>query len=249
MHSVRLILILKLLAFGCASAPGAWAETLTVFAAASLKNALEDIAKKQKSDVAFSFAGSGTLARQVAARAPADVVVLASSDWMDWLETKTPLSQRRDIAGNRLVLIGPKDAQPLSAITLEALQTRLSDGRIATGQTDSVPAGIYAKAWLSETDLWDGLKPQLAQTDNVRAALALVARGETPLGVVYNSDAQADTSVTVLYDVPTDQHPKIRYPAAATTPAGEAFVTFLSSQTAQTILAKHGFVAAVRAPE
>ena len=244
-----MILVLKLLAFGCACATGAWAENLTVLAAASLKNALEDIAAKQETDVTFSFAGSGTLARQVAAGAPADVVVLASSDWMDWIESKTPLTQRRDIVGNRLVLVGPNDAQHMTAITAQTLQTRLGDGRLALGQTDSVPAGIYAKAWLTTTGLWETLKPQLAETDNVRAALALVSRGETPLGVVYNSDALADTSVTVLYDIPTNQHPEIRYPAAATTPAGEAFVTFLSSQTAHAIFAEQGFIPAVRAPE
>jgi len=249
MQSARMILVLKLLAFGCASAPSVWAENLTVFAAASLKNALEDIATKHDSRITFSFAGSGTLARQVAAGAPADVVVLASTEWMDWLESKTPLTQRHDVAGNRLVLVGPKGAHPMTAITTQTLQTRLGDGRLALGQTDSVPAGIYAKAWLTTTGLWETLKPQLAETDNVRAALSLVSRGETPLGVVYNSDAQADASVAILYDVPPNQHPKIRYPAAATTPAGEAFVTFLSSQTAHAIFAEQGFIPAVRAPE
>lgn len=244
----RLAMVMTLV-MASLSASIAKAEAITVFAAASLKDALESIAKAEGVEVRFSFAGSGTLARQVAAGAPADVVVLAHPDWMDWLETKTELTDRRDIAGNRLVLIGTPEMTPLSAVSAQTLLDLLGDGRLALGQTDSVPVGLYAKAWLTEIGAWEALRPRLAETDSVRAALVLVTRGESPLGIVYRSDLVAAPDITELFLIPSKAHAPIRYPAAALTAKGVAFTKSLSSPAAKAILTQHGFDPAYRAAE
>jgi molybdate transport system substrate-binding protein len=142
------------------------------------------------------------------------------------------------ITTNALVLIGPAGSDASGSEVLPLLGAQ---GRLAMGQRDAVPAGIYAREWLQSTGQWDGLKHRLAETDNVRAALALVARGQTPVGVVYASDAVADKTVQVLAEIPGETHSAITYPAAALTPAGQAFLGHLTTSEAQAIFATHGF--------
>tara|TARA_B110000977_G_scaffold121929_1_gene156782 strand:- start:28 stop:531 length:504 start_codon:yes stop_codon:yes gene_type:complete len=160
---------------------------------------------------------------------------------MDWLETRGAVlaGSRRDIANNSLVVIGPNGAVPLTTPT--EIPQRLDQGRLAMGQRDSVPAGIYAQTWLETAGLWDRVMDQLAEVENVRLALALVARGETPLGVVYRSDAQAEPRVDVVYNVPKTAHDPITYPAAAITEDGRAFLTLLSSPEVTAIFKNNGF--------
>ncbi|MEP3685510.1 MAG: molybdate ABC transporter substrate-binding protein [Sulfitobacter dubius] len=218
---------------------------LTVFAAASLRGALEEIAAAFPAPLILAYGGSGTMARQVAAGAPADVVLLANNDWMDWLADQgiTAAEEAQIIARNHLVLIAPAGTAPLSQSA--DLSARLGPtGRLAMGQRDAVPAGSYARDWLTHDGMWEGLQSQLAETDNVRAALALVARGDTPFGVVYASDAHAEGDVQIVYEVPADTHAPITYPAAALTPAGAALVAFLTTEQAQAILVDHGFLRA-----
>jgi molybdate transport system substrate-binding protein len=218
------------------------AQTVTVFAAASLRGALTEIAQTYPENVTLSFAGSGTLARQIAAGAPADAVVLAHPDWAEWLITRNLVQKdsARDVAGGKLVLIGAASASEVPSPDAAALTAALDGGRLAIGQRDGVPAGTYAREWLTKIGAWNELAPQLAETDNVRAALALVAVGAAPLGVVYASDAHAEPRVRILYSIPPQSHTSIRYPAAAMTPAGRDFVTYLTTPTASAVFAKHG---------
>ena len=218
---------------------------VTVFAAASLRGALEEIAAALPTPLVLAYGGSGTMARQVAAGAPADVVLLANSDWMDWLADQgiAAADEAQIIARNHLVLIAPFGTAPLSQPA--DLPARLGPtGRLAMGQRDAVPAGSYARDWLTHEGMWEGLQSRLAETDNVRAALVLVARGDTPFGVVYASDAHAEDDVQIVYKVPADTHAPITYPAAALTPEGTALVDFLTTQKAQAILEDHGFLRA-----
>ena len=220
------------------------AQPVTVFAAASLREAVSEIAQGYPQMVTLSFAGSGTLARQIAAGAPADVVILAHADWADWMTDRGLIlaQTRADIAGGTLVLIGAADEHPFTD-TPESKEffEVLRGGRLAMGQRDGVPAGSYAREWLQSTGLWGPLLPWIAETDNVRAALALVAQGAAPLGIVYASDAASEPRVRVLYTVPARAHSPIRYPAAAVTEAGRAFLTHLASEDAAAIFAKYGF--------
>lgn len=216
------------------------ADPVTVFAAASLGDVLAEIGG---ADVTLSLAGSGTIARQVAQGAPADVVVLANPDWMDWLDAQGALlpGTRSAPFGNALALIAPKGAA-LPDLSSKAFQHRLgAAGRLAIGNTSAVPAGQYGKAWLQTAGLWESVAPRLAETDNVRAALALVARGETPLGVVYRTDLMASDQVTEAAPIPQAQQPKIRYAVAAITENGRAFAASLSDPAAQAILRRFGF--------
>lgn len=220
---------------------------LTVFAAASLRGVLEEIGASHSDEITFSFAGSGAIARQIAAGAPADLVVLANPAWMDWLTLTTQEGpeyyKRRDVAGNRLVLIGAPGAAPLTSA--DELPQRLDGGRLAMGQRAAVPAGSYARQWLEAEGLWQTLEPQLAETDNVRAALALVARRAAPMGVVYATDAQAEAAVSVLYAIPAEHHDPIRYPAVALSRRGADFLDHLTSAPSLAIFAAHGFTRAV----
>lgn len=214
---------------------------VTVFAAASLRGALDEVATGFGAPVSLSFGGSGTMARQIAAGAPADVVILANVEWMDWLEQRALVSAgaRIDLLRNRLVVIAPADdARPVDPADLAQA---LKGNRLAMGQRDAVPAGIYARQWLEATGQWDGLMAQLAETDNVRAALALVARGDAPLGIVYRTDAQAEAQVRVVHVIPDDTHAPITYPAAALTPAGAVFLSHLQSPESRDIFAGFGF--------
>ncbi|WP_163849280.1 molybdate ABC transporter substrate-binding protein [Pseudooceanicola aestuarii] len=225
---------------------------ITVFAAASLKTALEDIATAFEAEghgvVTLSFAGTSALARQIDAGAPAQVVISANPDWMDWLEDRGHLTPgtRRDLLGNALVLIAPGDAaEPLDLGAAPDLRARLDGGRLAMAFVDAVPAGIYGKAALTGLGLWESLSPHVAQFDNVRSALAAVALGEAPLGITYRTDAMAEPRVRIVATFPPDSHPPIIYPAATLgddpDPQATAFLAFLFSAPARAILVAEGF--------
>lgn len=207
------------------------ADPVRVFAAASLQGPLDHVAVKWDGEVTISYGGSGAIARQIAQGAPADIVLLANASWSDWLiaqgHAPGPI---RPILSNSLVVIGPKGAPALTAVSSAALLDRMAGGRMAMGQHLSVPAGIYAQAWLDGLSIWADIAPHLAETENVRAALALVARRETPLGIVYASDAAASDAVSVVYEVPDDAHPRIEYPGLALTPVGAAFLDHLVAE-------------------
>ncbi len=224
----------------CLGAEAARAEAPVVFAAASLRGAL-DAAAEAYGGAVLSYGGSGSMARQVAQGAPSDLVMLASEEWMEWLVTQGAVPEARGLLSNSLVLIGPAGAADMPEISAEAVLARLDGGRLAMGQSQSVPAGIYARDWLEGAGLWEALSPHLAETENVRVALAFVAREEAPLGIVYATDALADPGVRVLYEVPEDSHATIVYPATALTPVGEDFLSFLEGPEAKLIFETYGF--------
>jgi len=238
-----------LLAAGVAQA----ADTVTVFAAASLKNALDNAGKAFTSqtgvELRASYAASSALARQIESGAPADLFASADLDWMDYL-AKTNLIRpdtRVNLLGNRLVLIAPSDAKESAvAFTPEAFAAALGpDGRLATGEVNSVPIGKYAKVAFEKLGLWGSIQPRLAQSDNVRAALMLVSRGEAPLGVVYESDAKSDPTVKVVGVFPAGSHPPVVYPFAVTADARGAgakrFLEYLRSPAAKPFFEAEGF--------
>lgn len=225
---------------------------LTVFAAASLKEALDDAAaayrKQTGVPVRVSYAASSALARQIEQGAPADVFFSADLEWMDYLQQRNRLdvATRRSLLGNRLVLIAPRASKAQVDLKRPAtLLAALGDGRLAVGQTRTVPAGKYAKASLESLSLWNGVRPRLAESESVRAALMLVARGETPLGIVYASDAKAKPGVRVVATFPEDSHPPIVYPVAALRGARVAqaarFVQWLEAPAADALFTKRGF--------
>lgn len=232
----------------CAMSAPAMADDLTIFAAASLKTALDEIAadweKTSGDKLTISYAGSSQLAKQIQAGAPADIFISAAEDWMDELEKSDSIDSatRTDLLGNTLVLVGTKDAAP---IELTALPQTIGDGKLAMALVDSVPAGQYGKESLTSLGLWDALQPQVAQADNVRAALALVATGEAPFGIVYATDAKAEPNVTVVATFPEDSHKPIIYPAAVVksstaADAGE-FLNSLREAPFRDILTEEGF--------
>lgn len=233
-----------------AVATTAAADEVTVFAAASLKNALDPIAARFKADtghdVVVSYAGSNTLARQILAGAPADVFVSASEEWMDAIQDGGAIvpGTRRDLLGNRLVLIAHDEAT-VDLTQASDLQELLDGGKLAMALVDSVPAGQYGKQALTSLGLWDRVAPSVAQADNVRAALALVATGEAPFGIVYATDAVAEPRVHVSAVFPDTSHDKITYPVALTThaadPADRQFLDALSAPAAVAEFEAQGF--------
>ncbi|WP_323009307.1 molybdate ABC transporter substrate-binding protein [Paracoccus sp. (in: a-proteobacteria)] len=231
-----------------AFAPAAQADQITIFAAASLKDALDEIAtdwqKNHDDTVVISYAGSSQLAKQIQEGAPADLFISASTGWMDAVQElgDIDVATRRDILGNTLVLVGT--GTPAEAAVTD-LPTLLGDGKLAMALIDSVPAGQYGKEALTSLGLWDKVEGQVAQADNVRAALKLVATGEAPLGIVYGSDAVAEPGVGVVATFPADSHEEITYPAAVTTVAGTpqaaVFLDSLSQEPAKSIFETQGF--------
>lgn len=218
-----------------------------VFAAASLKNALDEVAASYPSRPAISYGASSALARQIENGAPADVFISADLAWMDYVEKKGLLAPgtRRNLLGNRLVLIAPK-SHPLKLEPAPGfpIAKALGSGRIALAEPNSVPAGKYAKAAFEKLGVWDRIAGKVAAADNVRAALLLVARGEAPLGVVYQTDANAESGVMVAGVFPAATHPPIVYPAAAlksAKPGGVSFLEFLSRPPSRAVFEKHGF--------
>ncbi len=231
------------------------AERVTIFAAASLGDALADALTLWQDSTGhqtvLSAAGSSVLARQIAAGAPADLYVSANEDWVDWLDGQgaTQPETRRTLMGNRLVLVGSGTAQTEApTITPDFdLSGRLAHGRLAMALVEAVPAGIYGKAALQALGLWDAVAGRTAETDNVRAALALVALGEAPLGIVYATDAAAEPRVHIVGHFPPRSHAPITYPAVLTRDAGGAAVElldWLAGPQAQAVFADHGFVVA-----
>lgn len=236
------------LALLCFAALPASAGQLTVFAAASTKTALDDIAALWHDQTGHrlvaSYAGSATLARQIQRGAPADVMLSANAAWMDGLEADGLLAPgtRRDLLGNTLVLIATAPHAPLE---IADLPLALNGGYLAMAHPEAVPAGIYGKAALENLGLWDALSPRVARTDNVRAALALVASGEAPFGVTYATDAKASEAVEVVYRFDPKLHPPITYPIAAiqegNTELAQAFLNFLQSDLAKAAFITQGF--------
>lgn len=232
----------------------AFAENVTVFAAASLKNALDQVAasytEETGNQVTISYAGSNQLAQQIIQGAPADIFISANEKWMDEVEKAGLVADdlRHDLLGNALVLIAhDKDAETLSedAMMNLDLPAMLGDEKLAMALVDAVPAGQYGKAALQALGQWDAVAPNVAQADNVRAALALVATGEAPYGIVYATDAVAEDNVAVIGAFPADSYPPIIYPAALTTVAADdadrAFYDALSSDQAATVFQDQGF--------
>jgi molybdate transport system substrate-binding protein len=222
-----------------------------VFAAASLTDALKDIAvdaeKRQGLIVKTSFAASSVLARQIENGAPADVFMSADTDWMDYLATHALIKtgSRFDLLGNRLVLIAPA-ASTLNLTIAPGfpLAAALGAGRLAVGDPDSVPAGRYARAALTQLGVWDSVVGRLARAENVRAALVLVDRGEVPLGIVYRTDALIDKGVRIVGTFAQGSHPPIVYPVALTVsakPGAQEFVDYLRTSAATAIFVKYGF--------
>jgi molybdate transport system substrate-binding protein len=237
-----------------AAAPGAvCAEPVKVFAAASLKGALDDVAKAWAAKnpgktVSASFAASSALAKQIEAGAPADVFVSADLDWMDHLEAAGLLTpgSRTSLLGNTLVLVaGVGSGLQLDLRPGADLAGALAGGKLAVADVKAVPAGKYAKASLESLGLFAGVEGSLAQTENVRAALALVARGEARLGIVYGSDAKSEPKVEVVSAFPETSHKPIIYPAAlikgAENPDAARFLEFLASPEASAVFAAEGF--------
>lgn len=228
----------------------AGAETVTVFAAASLKTALDQVAADWKADTGntavISYAGSSQLAKQIEEGAPADVFLSADEDWMNALG-KAGLIQpasRHDLLGNELVLVARKGTAPVAIAKGFDLAGLLGRNRLAMALVDSVPAGKYGKAALTSLGVWAAVEPKVAQSDNVRAALALVATGEAPYGIVYATDAAAEPKVAVVGTFPQDSHPPIIYPAALTKgakPAAADFLAYLSGPKAAAAFRAQGF--------
>jgi molybdate transport system substrate-binding protein len=239
------------LALGGRSAAGQ-GSNITVFAAASLKNALDAIAadwrKKTGNPVTISYAASPTLAKQIESGAPADLFISADLDWMDYLQKRNLIDPktRRDLLGNKLVLIAPKNS-PVRATTIAPgfpLAAWLGGGRLAMADPNTVPAGKYGKAALTKLGVWQEVAGRVAAAENVRAALLLVARGEAPLGIVYRTDAAVEPSVRVVAAFPADTHPPITYPMALTASAragASDFAAYLRGETAAKQFEAQGF--------
>ncbi len=251
---LKLVLLIGLAA-GVSSV--AQAQDVRLSAASSLSNVLDELAKLWKESgggiVVASYGASSGLARQIENGAPADLFISADLAWMDYVQDKklTDPASRRIVAANNLVLIGPAD----SKVSLEIapgpnlaadLAGALGNGRLALAEPNSVPAGKYAKAALTKLGIWAKVEAKVASAENVRGALALVARGEAPLGVVYSTDAASEPKVKIVAAFPAHTHPAIVYAVALTNagkdnPKAKAFLDFLMSEKARAIFAKYGF--------
>ena len=227
-------------------------KNLLVFAAASLKNALDAIAEEWRRETGkratISYAASSTLAKQIENGAPADLFISADRDWMDFLEHSKLIDpkSRVDLLGNRLVLIAPKDSK-IDLVIRPGFDIAaiLGDGRLAMADPAAVPAGLYGKAALETLGVWSSVANHIAAAENVRAALLLVARGEAPLGIVYQTDAAAEPGVRIVASFPPETHPPIVYPmaltAASTNPDAPALAAFLRGPVARARFEAQGF--------
>ena len=232
--------------------PAAAADKVTVFAAASLKNALDAANAAWQKDTGnkttVSYAASSALAKQIEAAAPADLFISADLAWMDYVAEKKLIKDdtRVNLLGNRIVLVAPKDKAAAVEIGQGFdLAGLLGDGRLAMGAVDSVPAGKYGKAALEKLGIWSSVEGKVADAESVRAALALVSRGEAPYGIVYQTDAAADPGVAVVGTFPEDSHPPIIYPVAilseSESAAAAAYLDFLKSDKAAPFFTEQGF--------
>ncbi len=240
-----------------ASMPMALAEeTVTVFAAASLKNALDDVNGACEADVGekatISYAASSALAKQIEEGAPADVFISADLDWMKYLDDKQLVKKDTEtqLLGNSIVLVAPADSSATTEIVPNFdIAKLLGDGRLAMANVDAVPAGKYGKAALEKLGVWASVESKVAQAENVRAALALVSTGEAPLGIVYKTDAAADKKVKIIGTFPADSHKPIVYPVAQTAASKDddtpAFLKCLLSAKAKALFEDQGFTVLV----
>jgi molybdate transport system substrate-binding protein len=250
-------MILRVMVIGVAflvgwTAQTAGAQNLTVLAAASLKEALDDVSaqfqRASGNKVAIAYAASSALARQIENGAPADIFVSADLDWMDYLDQRKLLraGTRTNLLRNRLVLIAPAESKVQVEIKAGfPLDKMLGDGRLSMADPDSVPAGKYGRAALEKLGVWSANERKVARGDNVRTALNFVARGEAPIGIVYETDAFAEKKVRVVARFPQDSYPAIIYPAAAVATsrhaATTAYLNYLNSGEARAIFEKYGF--------
>jgi molybdate transport system substrate-binding protein len=249
---IRRLALVALLGLLAAAPTRAEPVTLTIFAAASMKNAIDDIdaafTKATGIKAVASLAASSALAKQIEQGAPADVFASADLDWMDYLGGKKLIKAdtRVNLLGNKLALIAPKDSK-LSSVTIAQgfdIARLAGNGRIAVADVRAVPAGKYAKAALEKLGGWTAAEKKLALAENVRAALALVARGETPLGIVYSTDARIEKNVKIVGTFPDGSYPPITYPVALTAtarPEAARYLDYLRSNTAKTIFETYGF--------
>jgi len=235
-----------------ATAQKAQGDDFVIFAAASLKNALDAAQTQWQKDTGktakISYAASSALAKQIEQGAPAQMFISADLDWMDYLAGKNLIKAdtRSNFLGNRIVLVAPKDkAQPVEIKAGFDLAKVLGDGRLSMANVDSVPAGKYGKAALEKLGVWGAVSGKIAQAENVRAALLLVSRGEAPAGIVYQTDAASDPNVAIIGTFPADTHPPIIYPIALTAnashPDAVAFLAFLKSAKAKPFFDAQGF--------
>jgi len=253
MNKCRAIGLVAAITFGFLCTPVvAQSHDVVVFAAASLKNALDDVSAQYQRETgkhtSISLAGSPTLAKQIENGAPADIFISADLDWMDYLAQRNLIKPgtRKNLLGNKLVLIAPKDA-PMQ-VKIQAgfpLAKLLAGGKLAMADTAAVPAGKYGKAALEKLGVWMSVTGNIVQAENVRAALAFVARKEAPLGIVYQTDAAAEPNVKVVGIFPEDTHPPIIYPIAltvrSTNPDAAAFVAYLESPKVRPLFERQGF--------
>ncbi|OSN02023.1 molybdate ABC transporter substrate-binding protein [Lonsdalea populi] len=241
------------LSLGMIAAACAATEKVTVFAAASLTNALQEIAERYQQEkpvsIVASYASSSTLARQIEQGAPADIFISADQQWMDYAQNKQLIENgsRYTLLGNALVVIAPKSAD-VKTIDINAAtvwKSLLKGGRLAVGDPDHVPAGIYAKEALQNLKAWDTVSPLMARASDVRGALALVEREEAPLGIVYGSDAVASAKVKVVGTFPAGSHKPVEYPVAIVkshdTAAAKSFSDYLKTSQAADVFKRHGF--------
>ena len=245
MHRVLLIIVGCLLLGSCTTNE----EPLLVFAAASTRDAIDEVlADRDGPPVVVSYASSSTLARQIEAGAPAHVFLAAHPQWMDHVEERGLVSDRRDLLANELALVVPRNAEvPTRILDLEEidLDVLMGDGVFAMGDPDHVPAGLYGRAALEALGWWDGLAHRIARGFDARAALAFVERGEAALGLVYATDAVASDHVSLLAHVPVAHHPSITYPAAVVgvdrRDEALALLEHLASPMARAVFERHGF--------
>ena len=252
---LKLNKLAAVLALGAMAASFNLQAKVTVFAAASMTNALEEVAANYKKvnpneEVTFSFASSSVLARQITEGAPADVFVSADQKWMNFLAEKDAIepATRVDLVGNKLVMIAPKDSKIESIdLTNDKWQATLGDSFLAVGDPDHVPAGIYAKTAFTYLKQWEAIEKKLARADNVRKALLLVEKAESPLGVVYATDAAAGKNVKVVATFPAESHPAVEYPVAIVkgheNAESKAFFDYMKSDAAKAVYTKFGFSA------
>jgi len=234
------------------SAPCFSAGSVTIFAAASLKDALDEVAKTYERDhgvkIIASYAASSALAKQIEQGAPADMFISADLDWMDYLEMRKQIrtESRKNLLSNKLVLIASADSKAKVDIAPNfPLASLLGNERLAMADPTSVPAGKYGKASLEALGVWKDVEPKVAPAENVRSALALVSRGETPFGIVYRTDALADKKVRIVGEFPENTYPPIIYPVALIAGSNNReaadFMTYLNSPTARAVFEKYGF--------
>lgn len=221
-------------------------QKITVFAAASLTNAMQDIATSYKdAEIVFSFASSSVLAKQIEQGAPADIFMSADQKWMNYLIEHKVATDKQNLLKNGLVLIAPKQSK-LEKVEINAntdWQAILPKGeRLAVGDPDHVPAGLYAKESLTNLGVFDKLLPQMAPASNVRDALMLVERNEAALGIVYSTDAKVSDKVKIIGSFPAETFTPIEYPITLLKPEAKKFYQYLSSETAKKIFQKYGFI-------